>query len=47
MAFCDFKYPEVLQQFGLEINEYTIAQADQLFGILIHIVGPPPALAAA
>ncbi len=31
----------------LGMNEYTISQADRLLGIFTHMVGPPPALAAA
>lgn len=31
----------------LDLREYGIAEADHLLGILIHIVGPPPAPAAA
>jgi hypothetical protein len=30
----------------LGLREYTIAEADRLLGIFIHIVGPPPAAAA-
>lgn len=31
----------------LDPTEYTIGQADKLLGILVHMVGPPPAPATA
>jgi len=31
----------------LDMNEYTISQSDQLLGIFMYMVGPPPVLAAA
>jgi hypothetical protein len=30
-----------------DLVEYELAQADRILGILTHIVGPPPAQAAA
>jgi hypothetical protein len=35
------------QTVTLGINEYLISQTDQLLGILMHIVGPPPVSVAA